>query len=57
MSRTEETLVMWQIVNLLRDLQCLLNRRYFDEFLELDDKESAQTCQDEWLFPKLKNHG
>ncbi len=57
MNRTEETLIMWQIVNLLHDLQRLLNRRYFDEFMQLDEKEGQLPYQEEWLFPELKNRG
>jgi hypothetical protein len=57
MNRKEETLIMWQIDNLLRDLLKLLNRRYFDDFLELDEKERQEAYRNEWLFPELNDRG
>ena len=55
MNSTQEALIMWQIVNLLHDLQRLLNRRYFDDFMELDEKKRRLAYQQEWLFPELKD--
>ena len=57
MNRTDEALFMWQVVNLMRDLQRLLNRRYFDEFMDLDEKEREQAYRNEWLFPELRDRG
>jgi len=55
MNRKEEVLIMWQIENLLRDLLMLLNRKYFDDFLELDKKQRQEADRIEWLFPELRD--
>ncbi|MBU0753685.1 MAG: hypothetical protein KJ645_01005 [Planctomycetes bacterium] len=55
MNRKEEVLIMWQIENLLRNLLMLLNRKYFDDFLELDKKERQEADPIEWLFPELRD--
>ena len=55
MNRTQETLIMWQIVNFLHDLQRLLNRRYFDDFMLLDEKKRQLAYKEEWLFQELKD--
>jgi hypothetical protein len=57
MNRKEEVLIMWQIENLLRDLLRLLNRKYFDDFLELDEKERQEAYRNQWLFPELRDSG
>ncbi len=54
MIRKEEALIIWQILNLMRDLQTLLNRHYFDDLLDLDLKEREQAYANEWLFPDLE---
>ena len=54
MTRKEEALIIWQILNLMRDLQTLLNRHYFDDLLDLDLKEREQAYRNEWLFPDLE---
>jgi len=54
MNQKEETLIMWQIDRLLRDIQTLLNRKYFDDFLDLDEKERQEAYNHEWLFPELE---
>lgn len=54
MTHKEETLIIWQILNLMRDLQTLLNRHYFDDLLDLDQKEREQAYSNPWLFPELE---
>ena len=53
MTRKDEVFIMWQIVNLMQDLQRLLNRLYFDEFMDLDEKERTEAYSNEWLFSDL----
>lgn len=53
MTRKEEIIILWQLVNLMRDIQRLLNSHYFDEFMDLDEKERTEAYRNEWLFPDL----
>ncbi len=55
MNRTEEILIMRQVLNLLRDLQRLLKKRYFDEFQDLNEKKRERIFEDEWLFPEFRD--
>jgi hypothetical protein len=57
MTRKEEAIVIWQVLNLMHDLQRLLNRHYFDDLLDLDLKEREQAYSNEWLFPDLERKG
>ena len=50
MTRKEEIIILWQLVNLMRDMQRLLNSNYFDEFMDLDEKERAEAYRNEWLW-------
>jgi len=57
MTRKDEIMMMWQIVNLMHDLQQVLWRLYFDDFLDLEQKEKSEAYRNPWLFPNLPGSG
>jgi len=47
--------ILWQLANLLRDLQRLLNALHCHPCKDSPPRETDQAAPDEWLFPELRD--
>lgn len=54
MIRTDPT-IMWQLANLTRNLQRLLNALHVHPLSDPDRRENEQADPDDWLFPQLRD--
>jgi len=53
MNRTADPTILWQLVNLLRNLHCLLNAPHPYPLTDPPPRETPQAAPDDWLFPEL----
>lgn len=54
MIRTDPS-ILWQLANLLRDLQRLLNALHPYPCTDTPPTETVQAAPDDWLFPELRD--
>lgn len=55
MIRTADPSILWQLANLLRDLQRLLNALHPYPCMDTPPTETVQAAPDDWLFPELRD--